>query len=216
MTYNDIVTPIRKTIYGEADLIYTLLSSTHGRIDAIAKGIRKSTSKKRGNIDFGIFSSVHLIQGKGLDIIIEAQMLEYNADLLSSLGLQLLHRILPLLNNLATDIDHSVKIFDEVKKYFILFDNSKSILFEASLKYALLDIQNILPDWSLCSICSLHFEQISKYNIRSNLLVCNNCARKIESGSVTIPKNVGDLKDLNEKELELILNVLNMQIKYFT
>ena len=159
---------------------------------------------------------MHLIQGKGLDIIIEAQMLEYNADLLSSLGLQLLHRILPLLNKLATDIDHSVKIFDEVKKYFILFDNSKSILFEASLKYALLDIQNILPDWSLCSICSLHFEQISKYNIRSNLLVCNNCARKIESGSVTIPKNVGDLKDLNEKELELILNVLNMQIKYFT
>ena len=216
MTYNDIATPIRKVTYGEADIIYTFLTAHHGKVDAIAKGIRKSTSRKRGNIDMGIFSTLQFIEGKNLDIITEAQMLEYNDELFTSEGLKFLFAVMPLVNKFATDKEHSIKIFDVVKRIFLTYENNTSKLHELQLKYELLEIQNILPDWTLCSICHLHLDNISAYSTKSHILVCNNCKRKIEAENIQVPRSEHDLEKLSAKEQEVILDILNYQIKHQT
>jgi DNA repair protein RecO (recombination protein O) len=61
--------------YGEADRILIVISKDYGKISLLAKGIRKIKSKKRGHLE--IFSKVKFsaIDGKGMDIMIEAQTL---------------------------------------------------------------------------------------------------------------------------------------------
>lgn len=61
---------------GEADKIVTLLSRNKGRIDSVAKGVRKPNSRKSASIDIanrGLFS---LATGKTLDVITEVKLLE--------------------------------------------------------------------------------------------------------------------------------------------
>ncbi len=44
-TYRDRAVVLRKLDYGEADRIFTLLTRDHGKVGAIAKGVRRQESK---------------------------------------------------------------------------------------------------------------------------------------------------------------------------
>lgn len=216
MTYNDIITPIRKTLYGEGDIIFTFLSAHHGRIEAIAKGIRKSTSRKRGNIEYGMFSSAQFAEGRNLDILTEANMIDYNTELLSSSGVRFIYNVLPIINKFATDESHSLKVFEVLKEIFVNFNEANPDLSEAKAKYELLDVQDSLPKWNICNMCRLEFDVINKYNPQTNIYICNNCARKVESKEIDLPRRVEDIDELNTEDQTVILNILNHQIKSIT
>lgn len=62
--------------YGEADRILILLTRDYGRVSLLAKGVRKPKSRKRGHLE--VFSRVKFsaVKGKGLDLMIEAEMMD--------------------------------------------------------------------------------------------------------------------------------------------
>lgn len=64
---NQVVTQgivLSRTDFGEADRILTILTPDHGRIRAIAKGVRKIKSKLAGGIELFSISQITFIQGK--------------------------------------------------------------------------------------------------------------------------------------------------------
>jgi len=67
---------LKRINYGEADRILTIYTKRHGKIRAIAKGVRKLTSRKAGSLE--LFNNVvlFLVKGKNLDIITEAQTVD--------------------------------------------------------------------------------------------------------------------------------------------
>lgn len=67
---------LKRTDYGEADRLVTLLTPNLGKLCAIAKGVRKPTSRKSGHLE--LFTHVHLLlaKGKQLDIITQADTLD--------------------------------------------------------------------------------------------------------------------------------------------
>jgi len=67
---------LKRTDYGEADRVLTLLTPNLGKLRAIAKGVRKLTSRKSGHLE--LFTHTHLLlaRGKQLDIITQADTLE--------------------------------------------------------------------------------------------------------------------------------------------
>ena len=65
---------IKRTNYGEADKILTIFTKHYGKIRALAKGIRKITSKKGGNLELFNWVTLFLVTGKNLDIVTEAQV----------------------------------------------------------------------------------------------------------------------------------------------
>ena len=64
---------LRHTEYGEADRILTFYTLEYGKVQAIAKGIRKMRSRKAGHLE--PFSRVELMLAKGrnLDVISQAE-----------------------------------------------------------------------------------------------------------------------------------------------
>lgn len=55
---------LRRTNYGEADRILQLLTPDHGKISAMAKGVRREKSKLAGGIELFAVSDVTLVAGK--------------------------------------------------------------------------------------------------------------------------------------------------------
>lgn len=75
-SYKTIGIVIKKNNFGEADRILTIYSPHYGKIKAIAKGIRRSTSKKGPLL--GLFNLVTLFiaEGRNLDLITEAELVD--------------------------------------------------------------------------------------------------------------------------------------------
>ena len=63
---------LRKLDYGEADRIYTLLTRQHGKVGAIAKGVRRSASKLGPSLELFSQIDVQLAKGRNLDVITQA------------------------------------------------------------------------------------------------------------------------------------------------
>src|SRR3990167_4881904 len=56
---------LARTDYGEADRILTFLTPDHGKVKAIAKGVRKSKSKLAGGIELFSVSHISILVGRG-------------------------------------------------------------------------------------------------------------------------------------------------------
>ncbi len=65
---------LRKLDYREADRIYTLLTRTHGKVGAIAKGVRRQESKLGPSLELYGHVDVLLAKGRGeLDVVAQVQ-----------------------------------------------------------------------------------------------------------------------------------------------
>jgi DNA repair protein RecO (recombination protein O) len=63
---------LRKLDYGEADRIYTLLTREHGKVGAIARGVRRTTSRLAPALEMFSQVDVQLARGRSLDVITQA------------------------------------------------------------------------------------------------------------------------------------------------
>jgi DNA repair protein RecO (recombination protein O) len=64
---------LRRSDLGEADRIVTLFTREHGKLRAVAKGIRRPTSKLGGHLELFTHSRLLLARGQNLAIITQAE-----------------------------------------------------------------------------------------------------------------------------------------------
>ena len=75
--YRDDGVVLRTWRLGEADRIIVLLTAEHGKVRAVAKGVRKTRSKFGGRLEPTSHVAVQLHRGRGdLDIVTQAETLD--------------------------------------------------------------------------------------------------------------------------------------------
>jgi len=72
-TYRDDVVVLRTHKLGEADRIVTMLSRRNGKIRAVAKGVRRTSSKFGSRLEPFMVADVMLHRGRSLDIVQQAE-----------------------------------------------------------------------------------------------------------------------------------------------
>jgi DNA repair protein RecO (recombination protein O) len=81
-TYRDEVVVLRTHKLGEADRIVTMLSRRHGKVRAVAKGVRRTSSRFGARLEPFMVADVQLYRGRSLDIVQQAESLSsYGADI---------------------------------------------------------------------------------------------------------------------------------------
>ncbi|CUR54262.1 DNA repair protein recO [metagenome] len=73
--YRDEAIVLRTHKLGEADRIITMLSRNHGRIRAVAKGVRRTTSRWGSRLEPFTHVDLQLAEGRNLDTITQAETL---------------------------------------------------------------------------------------------------------------------------------------------
>ena len=67
---------LRHSEFGEADKILTLYTPNMGKLRAVAKGVRKPTSKLGGHVELLTYCSLMLARGRDLDIITQGEIID--------------------------------------------------------------------------------------------------------------------------------------------
>lgn len=70
-TYRDHAVVLRTHKLGEADRIITLLSRTHGKLRAVAHGVRRTSSKFGARLEPFSHVDVQLATGRNLDVVVQ-------------------------------------------------------------------------------------------------------------------------------------------------
>ena len=79
-TYRDEAVVLRTHKLGEADRIITLLSRTHGKVRAVARGVRRTSSKFGGRLEPCNHVDVQFAVGRSLDIVTQVECLHPYGD----------------------------------------------------------------------------------------------------------------------------------------
>ena len=147
---------LRRTKYGETDRILSLLTPS-GKIDVIAKGVRKEKSKLAGGIELFSVSEVTVHQGHAdrLGILTSTRMLKFYNNILSDLGsLELASAALRQVNRLADDVKDP-ELFSVLNQTFAgLHDGLPPTLIES---------------WYLLNLASLSGEPINLFRDSTGL-----------------------------------------------
>lgn len=82
--YRDEAVVLRTHKLGEADRIVTMLTRQHGKVRAVAKGVRRTASKFGARLEPFMVADVQLYEGRSLDIITQAESIGSYGALISA------------------------------------------------------------------------------------------------------------------------------------
>ncbi|MCX6725988.1 MAG: DNA repair protein RecO [Candidatus Shapirobacteria bacterium] len=110
---------LKRNNYGEADKIITVYTKYHGKIRAIAKGVRKLTSRKAGSLELFNHTVLFIVKGKNLDIVTEAQGINLFKSWRKSLNkVGLAYYFCELVDKLTPDNQPNQIVFNLLEEYF--------------------------------------------------------------------------------------------------
>ena len=108
---------IKRFNLGEADRLITLFTKNHGKITALAKGIRKPASKRAGSIEVFNHVKVSLIKSRGdLEVLTEVQIINSFTSWRNHLGrITLAYQICEIVDKLTPDHQPNPEVFEILK-----------------------------------------------------------------------------------------------------
>ncbi|HUC95142.1 MAG TPA: DNA repair protein RecO [Candidatus Saccharimonadales bacterium] len=115
--------------FGEADRILVLFTKDYGRISLLAKGIRRPKSKKRGHVE--VFNKIKFqaISGRGLDLIIEAEVTEDFSEIRTSLKkISLAYYLMEVIGRITHEGEENADVYN------LLFDSLQKLKSTKMLK----------------------------------------------------------------------------------
>ena len=66
---------LKRINYADADRIVTIYTKNNGKVTAIAKGARKTSSRKKGGLEPGTHSVFHFAKSKGMPIVTQTSII---------------------------------------------------------------------------------------------------------------------------------------------
>jgi DNA repair protein RecO (recombination protein O) len=187
---------IKKIKLGEADRILTLYTPDYGKIEGVAKGVRRPKSKMAGHLELLTYTQIRLARGRNLDTIIGSQTIDSFMSLkddlwLTSYGLYAAE----LVNQFTVERQANAPVFHlliETLRQLSLAENS-----ELTLRYFeihLLEMVGYRPQLQECVACRVELQPLSNaFCSSAGGILCPNC--KFEHSS-SFPISVDALKVL--------------------
>jgi DNA repair protein RecO (recombination protein O) len=83
-TYRDQAIVLRAYRLGEADRIVTLLTRSNGKVRAVARGVRRTSSRIGGRLEPFNYVDVQFARGRTLDVVAQVESLQQYGDPLST------------------------------------------------------------------------------------------------------------------------------------
>ncbi|RMF05466.1 MAG: DNA repair protein RecO [Chloroflexi bacterium] len=67
---------LRRSDFGEADRLLTVMTPEYGKLRLLAKGVRKTTSRKAGHVELFMLTNMLVARGRTFDIVSQAEIVE--------------------------------------------------------------------------------------------------------------------------------------------
>jgi DNA repair protein RecO (recombination protein O) len=152
--YRDKAVVIRAIKLGESDRILTLLTEAHGKVRAVAKGIRKTSSRFGARLEPTTHVAVQMYEGRELDTITQAEAIDHFGQVRTDL-----HRwgrattMLEAAEHIAQEREPNVALYRMVVGALRSLDSEDSPLVLAGFLWKLLSLEGYHPQLNECVAC---------------------------------------------------------------
>jgi DNA repair protein RecO (recombination protein O) len=152
--YRDEGVVLRAIKLGEADRIVTIFTQGHGKIRAVAKGIRKTTSKFGARLEPTSRVALQCYHGRDLDIVTQTETLESNRALREEYAL--LTRSVPMLeavDQVAQEREPNPALYRMLTGALRSLVATRNPLVTPAFFWKLLSLEGFHPVLDVCARC---------------------------------------------------------------
>lgn len=162
--YNTDAIILRRRDFGEADRLLTVYTPHRGKLRLVAKGVRKTKSKKAGHVELFTHATMQIAAGRNLDIVSQADTVQAYRAIREDLD----------------KISHAYYLAELVDKFTEEHDPSYPI-FEL-LALTLARLADGLPNEQFLALRYLEIHLLGLSGFQPQLFLCVSCGAKIEPG----------------------------------
>lgn len=191
-TFRDEGIVLRTMRLGEADRIITLVTPEHGKVRAVAKGVRKTKSKLGGRLDLLTHVSLMCWKGRELDVITQAEVIDMFRPVREDLDkMPVAFTMLEAVDQVALERHPMPDLFKMlVGALTTLAGDGGAVLLGAFL-WKLLALEGVSPVVDQCTACGEPAELVAFDQALGGFL-CGSC----RSGQAASPESVALIRQI--------------------
>jgi DNA repair protein RecO (recombination protein O) len=190
--YRDVGVVLRTHKLGEADRIVVVLTAEHGKVRAVAKGVRKTKSRFGGRLEPLSHVQLLLYRGRELDIVSQAETVESSRPLLEDLdvltrGLALLE----VVDRLTPDREPVPHLYRMLVGALRTLASRPSPLVVPAFFWKVLAVEGLRPELDRCVRCGAA-EPLVAFDLDEGGVLCRSC----RSGRAISPEALALLRQV--------------------
>lgn len=179
---------LRTFPFGEADRVVVLISPVRGKVRAVAKGVRKTTSRFGGRLEPFAHADLVLYEGRSLDTITEVETVRTFPRLRADLARILVASLMvEAVDAVVQEEEPSVALFD------LLLDGLDALDGEAfpseivpAYLLRLAEVVGVRPSLDVCASCG-RADHLDRFSFGGGGVLCSRCGGE---GSVRLRAGV--------------------------
>jgi DNA repair protein RecO (recombination protein O) len=177
---------------GEADRIVVFVTRGHGKVRAVAKGVRKTKSRFGSRLEPCSHVALQLYEGRELDIVTQAESVDHfrairdDLDLLA--GAQVM---LEATDQVSQEHEADARLYQLLLGALRTLAGSGGALVVPAFLLKLLAADGVRPMVEVCASCG-EDTQLQAFDLDSGGLLCHSCRRgtKVTPEAVTLLQDV--------------------------
>jgi DNA repair protein RecO (recombination protein O) len=176
--YRDEGVVLRAIKLGEADRIVTIFTQGHGKVRAVAKGIRKTTSKFGARLEPTSRVAVQCYRGRELDIVTQAETVDPYRALREHYAL--LTRAIPMLeavDQVAQEREPNFPLYRMLTGALHTLAETRNPLVTPAFFWKLLSLEGFHPMLDACARCGADDDELVAFDLDEGGTICRACAR---------------------------------------
>jgi DNA repair protein RecO (recombination protein O) len=169
---------LRARNLGEADKIFTLFTREYGKLDAVAKGVRRAKSQLAGRLEFVTEAALTMHRGRSLDIITSAAIeCEHWRSIVAPGAFATAHVVAELVDSFCEvelEMPDVYALLRGMLRALARADDPAKLIPRFELR--LLGMLGYAPESDACVRCGEAFDDISAWaDLEAGGLACERC-----------------------------------------
>lgn len=202
--YRDQGVVLRSIKLGETDRIVTIFTQVHGKIRAVAKGIRRPGSRFGARLEPTTHVALQCYSGRELDVVTQLETIDSNRALREHYGC-LTHAVamLEAVDHASPDRERNTPMYRMLVGALRALGERPSPLVAPAFFWKLLSLEGFQPHLDSCVRCGADDGSWTTFDRSEGGLLCDDCGRL---GGVTVrSETVGCLRLMLGGELARVL-----------
>jgi DNA repair protein RecO (recombination protein O) len=194
--YRDEGVVLRTIKLGEADRIVTIFTQGHGKIRAVAKGVRKTTSRFGARLEPASHVALQIYKGRDLDIVTQVETIESNRAVREGYGM-FTHAVpmLEVVDNVTPDRDPNAALYRMLTGALRTLGERRSALVTTAFFWKLLSLEGFQPMLDGCARCGIDGDAgLRAFDLADGGMLCDSCS--MLSGRAVSPEALDLLRRL--------------------
>jgi DNA repair protein RecO (recombination protein O) len=176
--YRDHGVVLRTIRLGEADRIVTFVTQAHGKVRAVAKGVRKTKSRFGGRLEPITHVAAQFYEGRELDIVTQVETVDHFRTVREDLDrVAKATSLLEAVDQVAQEREPSPRLYQMLVGALRALAARDSALIVPAFFWKLLSLEGAHPLLDRCAGCGADDDELVAFDMAVGGALCRSCRR---------------------------------------